>query len=190
MSGASAPTHESNTCKARAPATHLCAQVRHDDVHERRHQRVPYRGLAPQERLRAGVVARRPALDQIARERERGAGEPDQRHIELGDQQPNGLERVRLVLLGHERAQPVEVALVADGLVEHRAATRLHADREPDRHERDDDVAEQDRRVHRHPPKRLERDLDGFVGVAGSSRGCRGHRAARGTRAGIGRPAA
>ena len=44
------------------------------------------RGFAEHQGLRPRVVARRPALDQVGRQRERRAGEPDQRHVELGAQ--------------------------------------------------------------------------------------------------------
>ena len=55
------------------------------DVGQPAEQRVPQLGLAVHERLGAGVVLRRAALDQVARQRERRAGEADQRRrAELG----------------------------------------------------------------------------------------------------------
>ena len=44
------------------------------------HERGPRRGLGVHQPLRAHEVARRAALDEVAGERERRAGEPDQRH--------------------------------------------------------------------------------------------------------------
>ena len=118
------------------------------------------------ERLRPRVVARRTALDQVAREGERRAGEPDQRHVQLLPQQTDRLEQVRLVDLRFERAEPIEVARGADGLVDDGPRPGLDANADPDRRERDHDVAEHDRGVERHPAERLERDLDGQLRVA------------------------
>ena len=73
----------------------LRAEVRQHDRDERIHQRVPHRGLAEHQRLRALVRPRRAALDQVARQRERRAGEPEQRHLQLLAQQPDRLQHVR-----------------------------------------------------------------------------------------------
>ena len=111
------------------------------------------------------MVARRAALDEIAGEGERRAGEPDERHVKLLAQQPDRLEQVRLVGLRFERAEPVEVACRADRLVDDRPRPRLDANADPDRRERNHDVAEHDRGIQRHPAERLERDLDGELRV-------------------------
>ena len=61
------------------------------------------------------VRARRPALDQVGRQRERRAGEPDQRGLaELAHQRLDRLGHVRHVIR-FERAQHVEIDLARIG---------------------------------------------------------------------------
>ena len=105
----------------------LRPEVRHDDRDERLHQRVPHRGFAEHQGLRALVRPRWAALDQVARQRERRAGEPDQRHLELLTQQPDRLEHVRDVRLRLERPQPRDVGERADRVVHHRTHARARS---------------------------------------------------------------
>ena len=51
-------------------------------------------GLGVHQRLGAGVALRRAAFDEVAGERERRAGEADERHVELGHEQRDGLGHV------------------------------------------------------------------------------------------------
>ena len=94
-------------------------------------------------------LRRRPALHQVARQRERRTGEPDQRHGELLAQQPDRLEHLGHVLLGLERAEPREVVGDADGRVDDRTAAGLDPHVDPHAGERHHDVAEHDRGVER-----------------------------------------
>ena len=61
----------------------LRLEVGDGGVGELGQQQVPRLGLAPHERLAVLVVARAVALDRVARERERRAGEADERHLVL-----------------------------------------------------------------------------------------------------------
>jgi hypothetical protein len=114
--------------------------------------------------LRARVVPRGSALDEVAREREGRAGEPDQRDPQLLAEQADRLEGERFVHLGFEGAEPSHTARVADRVLHHRAETGFDPNRHADRRERDHDVREHDRGVERHPPERLEGELDGELG--------------------------
>ena len=77
---------------ASTPASTCALQEGDRDIGQRRHQRVPGLGLAEHHRLGAFVIAARTALDEVGRQRERGAGEADQRDVaELADQQPDGI---------------------------------------------------------------------------------------------------
>ncbi len=69
------------------PGVQLGTQETDGDVGQRGHQRMPGAGLAEHHRLGAFVVAARAALHQVGRQRERRAGEPDQRHVAEGGHQ-------------------------------------------------------------------------------------------------------
>ena len=89
------------------PGVDLHLQERDGDVGQRRHQRVPGLGLAEHHRLGALVVAARAALDQVGRQRERRAGEADQRHVaQLGDQQRDRLGDRRDLLAAQGVSSP------------------------------------------------------------------------------------
>ena len=144
----------------------LREQVGARDRRERIHQRRPRGGVVVHQRLRPDVVARRAALDQVARERERRAGEPDQRDRELLAQEADRLGDVGLVHVGLERAEPRDAGRVPDRLVDDRTDARLDPDGDPDRRDRHHDVGEHDRRVQRHPPEGLQGELDGELRLA------------------------
>ncbi len=127
-------------------------------------QRVPQLGLAVHQRLGPVVVLRRAALDQVGGERERGAGEADERlAAELADQ---GLHRLADEgdVGGLERAQPRHVAHGADRPLHHGADPRLDVHVHADRAQRYHDVAVQDRRVDVVPAQRLQGDLGNELG--------------------------
>ena len=67
------------------------------------------------------------------------------------------------VRLRLERSQPRHVGGGADGVVHDGPHAGLDPDGDAHRRERHHDVAEQDRRVDRHPAERLQRDLDDQV---------------------------
>jgi hypothetical protein len=134
--------------------------VRQHDRDERSHHGVPGDVIAVHQRLRALVGAARAALDQVARQREGRAGEPDERHRELLAQEPDRFERLGHVGRRLERPQPVEVGRCAHGRADHRAAPRLDAHVDAHPREGHHDVAEHDGGVEVHAPQRLQRDLD------------------------------
>jgi hypothetical protein len=107
------------------------------------------------QRLGDLVVLRRPALDEVRRQRERCAGEPDERRrAQLADQRADGLVDERDVA-GLERAQLVEVGAGADGAAQHRADARLHVDVDTHGTQRHHDVGVEDGGVDPVPADRL-----------------------------------
>ena len=109
--GSSAPAQLSNSCTARAP----CSICDRNDAIARSARRsssaCPQRGIAVHERLRLRVRARRPALDEIGRDRERRAREADERDVvgQLRADLRDGLEHVRRVAFGVERTKAIEI---------------------------------------------------------------------------------
>ena len=85
---------------------------------------VPQLGILVHEGLGAGEGLGRAALDEVAGESERCSGEPDQGHLASGHHRPHGLEHMREIGLRLERPEPAEVGAAAEGLVDHRAASR------------------------------------------------------------------
>ncbi len=127
-------------------------------------QLVPDRRLGVHQGLGAGVGLRRAAFDEVRRQREGRAGEPDQRRrAELGDQGPHRLRDVGHVV-GLQRSERLDVASGADGLGDDRAHARDDVDVDAHGDERDDDVGEQDRGVGGEPAYRLQRDLADQLG--------------------------
>ena len=107
------------------PRFDLCPQMREREVRETLGQARPQRRVLVHQRLRPRMVARRAALHQVTREGEGTPREADQWNRQLLSKQPDGLEDVRLVRLGLERPEPVEVARGPDGLLDDRARPRL-----------------------------------------------------------------
>ena len=125
----------------------------------------PRLGLGVHERLGAGVLLRRAALDQVGGQGERRPGEADQRRRpELGDQGTDGglQERQPLRL---QRRQRVDVGDRAHRGGHDRPDAGLDLDVDPGDDQRQHDVGEQDRRVDAVPAHRLQRDLGDQVGV-------------------------
>jgi hypothetical protein len=112
------------------------------------------------------VIARRAALDEVTREGERRAGEPDQWDPELLAEEADRLGHVRLVHVGFERPEPGDARRVSDRVVDDWTDPRLDPDGDPDCGDRHHDVGEHDRRVERHPSKGLQGELDGDLGLA------------------------
>ena len=114
---------------------------------------------AVHERLGAGVVARRAALDEVRGEGERRAGEADQRGAaELADQQPYRLVEERDVL-GVQRPDRGHVGLGLHRLGHDRADAGLDVEVDAGGGKRHHDVGEEDRRVDPVPADRLQGDL-------------------------------
>ena len=93
------------------------------------------------------------------------SGEPDERgRPELADEGLHALGDEGQVL-GGERDDLVEVAPVADRPRDDRPDTRDDVEVDADRLERNDDVAEEDGRIHVVAADRLERDLRDKLGT-------------------------
>ena len=116
--------------------------------------------VAVDQRLGVAVVAARPALDQIAGDGERRAGEGQERHVggEFRGEQADGVDDVVDVVDG-ERAEAVEVGPAAQRPLGDGTGAGRDVDPEPHGVRRHDDVAEQHGRVDAVAPDRLERDL-------------------------------
>ena len=143
----------------------LRAEMRQHDGDEGPHQRIPHVGFAQHQRLRALVRPRRAAFDEVARQRERRAREPQEGNLQLLTQQPDRIQHVGHVGFRLERTEPPDVGRRTDGFVDHRSHPGLDPDGDAHGRQRHHDVAEQDRSVDGHPPERLHRDLRDQVGV-------------------------
>jgi hypothetical protein len=148
------------------PGVHLDPQELQGDPGEPGAQRVPDLRYAVHQRLGLLVVARRSTLDQVAGQRERRTGEPDQRRgAQLGAQQPDGLghERHRT---GGQRLDAGHVVGGADRVGHHRAGTGHDVEVDTGGRHGHHDVAEQDRGIHVVPPHGLQGDLADEIGAA------------------------
>ncbi len=167
-SSGSEPAHESKSWAADGALLDLRAQEAAGHVGGPARQPVPRIRERAHERARLEVVLRGATRDEVRGERERGAGEADQRRRAVADL---GEARDRLAhALAHrlergvepcgvERHDAVDVLGSADGVGHHRPDARLdlHVDaREPQRHH---DVAEEDGGVDAVPAHGLQRDL-------------------------------
>ena len=174
----------------RGTRLHLHPEEGRGDLGQPAQQPVPKDRFAVHQRLGPLVVARRSALHEVRRERERRPGKPDQRRrAELGDQVGHRLGHV-----GHvgrlQRSQPREVRRRADRRGDHRTDAGHDVEVDPDRLQRHHDVGEQDRRVNPVPPHRLQGQLDDQVRASTSLSASRRPPALCGTRATSGLPAA
>ena len=113
----------------------------------------------------AQVLLRRAALDEVRGERERRPGEADKRRLAqfCGDdahsiRNGGGVQALRV-----DRGDAVDIGAGAHRVGEDRAAARLDHDIDAGQPQRDDDVAEEHRRIHPVPTHRLQRDLGGEI---------------------------
>src|SRR5882672_1276704 len=103
----------------------------------------------------------------IARERERRAGEPDQRDLELLLDEADRIEHRRQLALGLDRPQRGDILLARDGIMDRRPLVLHELDLDAHRLGQEQDVAEDDGRVEsRELPDRLQRDLGRELGGA------------------------
>jgi hypothetical protein len=93
-------------------------------------------------------------------------GEADERRlaVELLAEQAHGLEHVRQPLFRIEHPQALDAGAIAHRRVNHRPLTLRELERRAHRLERQQDVREEDRRVHPEA-QRLQRHLDGELGL-------------------------
>ena len=129
-------------------------------------QVVPQLRVAVHQRLGALVVAARAALDQVGRQRERRAGEADQRRRRRARRPAAAPPRATGSTASVARAGAARRARRASriGVGDHRADARHDVQVDADRLERHHDVAEQDRRVDAVAADRLQGDLGDQVG--------------------------
>jgi hypothetical protein len=120
---------------------------------------VPEGLVAVHERLGAGVAARRPALDEVARHREGRAGEADERDVELGRQDAHRLQHIRRVELGLEQPEPAQIGRGGERTLDHRPGPRGDVDAEPDGGHGHHDVGIENGGVDAVAAHRLHRDL-------------------------------
>ena len=143
---------------------HLDLEVRRGDAGDLAHQRVPDVRGAEHHGLGLRVLLGRPALDEVRRHRERGAGEADQGGgPQLTDQAAHRLGDERDVV-GRQVGDGGDVGEGAHRGRDHGAHTGLDVQVDPDRLERQHDVGEEDGRVDAVPPDRLEGDLHDQLG--------------------------
>ena len=120
---------------------------------------MPRRRLAVHERLGANEVAAPPALDEVARHRERRPAEADQRplRLELAAHEAHSLEDRRRPLLRLGDPEPLDRGSRIDRLVDHRpdALDELDVDAHPE--DGGHDVGEQDGGVDAEPAHGLQR---------------------------------
>ena len=64
-----------------------------------------------------------------------------------------------------ERSQGLDVGERSDGVMDHRSLARHEVDLDPHRHQRQQDISENDRGVQVEPLERLERDAGGQLGL-------------------------
>jgi hypothetical protein len=152
----------------------LRQQMRDHDVGERPQELLEEGGVRVHQRFRSSEGSARPSLDQVAREREWRAREPDQGDLELLHEEPDGLRDVRLVDRRIPSPQPRDALGVPDRLIQHRTSSRLDPHRHADRGDRHHDVGEQDRGVERHATERLQRQFDDVFGLAARLQDVRG----------------
>ena len=125
----------------------------------------PQLGLAVHQRLGAGVVLARAALDEVAGERERRAGEADERRrAELADERAHRLGDVRDVVGRRARAAGRGRRRCGTARATTGPMPGHDVEVDADRLERHDDVGEEDRRVDAVAADRLQRDLGDEVG--------------------------
>ena len=156
----SAPAQESNSWIAEAPAS-TCIRRYCPAIAASRASKACHSSGS---RYISSLVSRwsrdGPPFDEVRRQGERRAGEPDQRcAAELADQCLGGIGDARDVV-GLEVAQLVELVGAAERLGDDRSGAGHDVEIDADGLERHDDVGEEDRRVDAVPAHRLHRDLD------------------------------
>ena len=144
----------------------LGEQVSDDRVGQQVHEPREGGRLVEHELLHLGVLARMAALDHVAGERERGAGEADEWHpaAQLAGHEAQGVEHVGSVGPGIADAHAVEVGRAAHGALDHRAVAGVEVEADAHALEWQEDVGEDDGGVELEPGERLQRDLGGHVG--------------------------
>ena len=134
---------------------------------------MPRGRLRVHERLRPDVVRRGPPFDRVRRERERRPGEADQRNtsVELRAQQPDRLEHVRRVARAARRScRRSDVCGRRGRGCDRRPFALDEIQIEPHRHEGQQQIGKQDRRIDLDEIDRLQRDRGRKLGLRQISR--------------------
>jgi hypothetical protein len=105
------------------------------------------------------MVARWFAFDQIARDGEWCAREPDQRNVEFGHEDSDGLEHVPRVSLRVELGESIEIAGLAERVLCDRSGAGNYLDAETNGVCGNNNVGEQDRGVDAVATNGLHRDF-------------------------------
>ena len=146
---------------------HLSVEVYGGGVDEPAHQRVPRAGIGIHERL--GLVVMTPAapFNRVARQRERRAGEANQRHrrTQRRADRTDGVKDVLQRLRVQHRRDAVDVGGGANRVVNHRSFALGEFQVEPQRLENQQNVREQNRGVDIEDLGRFDRHLRGQRGV-------------------------
>ena len=141
----------------------LRAQIVADDCRELVAEDVPRVGMSVHQRLGAREVGRVAAFNRIRSERERRAGEANQRHaiMQLLLHDLDGLHDMRKRLARLEELQPVDVRRRFDRPLDLRAFALHEVEGESHRFERQQQIGKQNRGIHLDAPHRLQRHFGG-----------------------------
>ena len=138
----------------------LCVDERDRRFGQAFHHLVPEHLVGVDQRLGVAVVLARAPLDQIARHRERRAGEREQRHVEFGDEQLDGVDHVGDVV-ELERPEAFDVVARPERVLGDRTGAGSDVDAESDGMRCHDDVAVEHGGVDAVAAHGLHRDLGG-----------------------------
>ena len=129
-------------------------------------QPVPRLGVAVHQRLGPGEVARGPALDGVRRQRERRAGEADERDaaVELPSRHRNRVQHVAEPFARLEQPEPFDVSFGPERLLDPRAFAFDEVERQAHRFEGQQQVREDDGGVDVDGVDRLQGDAGGQLG--------------------------
>src|ERR1044072_4814296 len=127
----------------------LRGEIAADNLRKPAHEPVPCVGLLIHESLRLGERATRSTFDRVAGERERRAGETDQRDCfrQLATGELDPLEHEREIGLDVEVRQAVDIGGLADRTRDARAFTGGELEPQTERVERAEDVGREHRRA-------------------------------------------
>ena len=149
-----------------APGADLGVQAANDRPDQPAHHRVPGPGVAVHQRLCEAIVAARSALHGVGGQGERRAGKANQRQ-RLGQSGAGSPDRFHHALQRLDALQLDEAVNVgggADRTAELRPSPRGKGQVKPHRLEDQQQVGEDDRRIHAQPLDRRQHDLGAEVG--------------------------
>ena len=139
----------------------LRLEVVDDDLGDDAHEAAERHRVLVHELLHVRVVARVAALDDVARQGERRAGEADERdaRVELVAHELDGVHHVLQVGRGVDAVHALEVAGAADGPLDDGPVVLAEVEADAHGLQRQQDVGEHDGRVQIEAAERLQRDL-------------------------------